>query len=55
VRGFLNYYKTPLAQVLDALRPTDRLELFTDANAYPYYRAQIFAEALGLAPRNAAS
>ena len=50
VRGFLNYFKTPLAQVLDTLRPVDALELFTDANAYPYYRAQIFAESLGLSP-----
>lgn len=50
VRGFLNYFKTPLAQVLDVLRPADRLELFTDANGYPYYRAQILAEALGLSP-----
>lgn len=50
VRGFLNYFKTPLAQVLDTLRPVDALELFTDANNYPYYRAQIFAESLGLSP-----
>jgi hypothetical protein len=50
VRGFLNYFKTPLPQVLDALRPIDRLELFTDAHNYPYYRAQIFAEELGIPP-----
>jgi hypothetical protein len=50
VRGFLNYFKTPLSQVVDALRPADTLELFTDANAYPYYRAQILAEALGFSP-----
>jgi hypothetical protein len=50
VRGFLNYFKIPLAQVLDTLRPTDTLELFTDANAYPYYHAQILAESLGLSP-----
>jgi len=50
VRGFLNYFKTPLAQVLDTLRPVDALELFTDTNSYPYYRAQIFAESLGLSP-----
>ena len=50
VRGFLNYFKTPLAKVLDTLRPVDALELFTDANNYPYYRAQIFAESLGLSP-----
>ena len=50
VRSFLNYFKSPLAQVLDTLRPVDALELFTDANNYPYYRAQIFAESLGLSP-----
>ena len=50
VRGFLNYFKTPLAQVLDTLRPVDVLELFTDASNHPYYRAQIFAESLGLSP-----
>lgn len=50
VRGFLNYFKTPLAQVLDTLRPVDALELFTDANNHSYYRAQIFAESLGLSP-----
>jgi hypothetical protein len=50
VRGFLNYFKTPLAEVLDTLRPVDALELFSDAHNYPYYRAQIFAESLGLSP-----
>jgi hypothetical protein len=50
VRGFLNYFNSPLAQVLDTLRPVDNLALFTDANSYPYYRAQILAEALGLSP-----
>jgi hypothetical protein len=50
VRGFLNYFKTPLAQVLDTLRPVDTLELFTDPSDQPYYRAQIFAESLGLSP-----
>ena len=50
VRGFLEYFKIPLARVLDALRPTDALELFTDGNSYPYYRAQILAESLGLSP-----
>ena len=50
VRGFLGYFKTTLASVLDALRPVDQLELFTDANNLPYYRAQILAESLGLAP-----
>jgi len=50
VRGFLNYFKVPLAQVLDVLRPVDRLELFMDSTPSPYYRAQILAEALGLSP-----
>ena len=50
VRGFLNYFKTRLAQVLDTLRPADALELFGDASNYPYYSAQIFAESLGLSP-----
>ncbi|MGC2744308.1 MAG: Tc toxin subunit A, partial [Candidatus Angelobacter sp.] len=50
VRGFLNYFQAPLSQVLDTLRPVDNLELFTDANSLPYYRAQILAESLGLSP-----
>jgi peptidoglycan hydrolase-like protein with peptidoglycan-binding domain len=50
VRGFFNYFKTPLAKVMDAMRSAGNLELFTDAHAYPYYRAQIFAESLGLSP-----
>jgi len=50
VRGFLNYFQMPLAQVLEVLRPADTLELFTDAHNYPYYRAQIVSEALGLSP-----
>jgi hypothetical protein len=50
MRGFLNYFKSPLTQVLDTLRPVDNLELFTDGAARPYYRAQILAEALGLSP-----
>ena len=50
VRGFLGYFKTELSQVLDTLRPVDALELFTDANNFPYYRAQSFAECLGLSP-----
>src|SRR5262249_61099634 len=50
IRGFLNYFKVPLAQVLDVLRPVDRLELFMDSTPSPYYRAQILAEALGLSP-----
>lgn len=50
VRGFLNYFKQPLAGVLDVLRRADNLELFTDANNLPYYRAQICSESLGLSP-----
>jgi peptidoglycan hydrolase-like protein with peptidoglycan-binding domain len=50
VRGFLNYFKIPLGQVLDTFRPADRLELLTDTNNYPYYRASIFAENLDLSP-----
>jgi hypothetical protein len=50
VRGFLGYFKTTLASVLETLRPVDQLELFTDANNFPYYRAQILAESLGIAP-----
>jgi hypothetical protein len=50
VRGFLDYFKSSLADVLDTMRPVDRLELFTDADAHPYYRAQILAESLALTP-----
>ncbi len=50
MRGFLNYFGTPLSKVLDVLRPDHDLELFSDAHARPYYRAQIFAEALRLSP-----
>ena len=50
VRGFLGYFKTTLTQALDTLRPVSNLELFTDANHYAYYRAQVFAESLGLSP-----
>src|SRR5262249_20971060 len=50
VRGFLNYFKSPFSQVLDTIRPVDGLELFTDADAHPYYRAQILAESLSLSP-----
>jgi hypothetical protein len=47
VRGFLNYFKISLLRLVDIFRPADRLELLTDANNYPYYRASIFAENLG--------
>jgi Salmonella virulence plasmid 28.1kDa A protein len=50
VRGFLNYFKTTLAQVLDTLRPADTLELFTSNPPTPYYRAEILAESLGISP-----
>lgn len=50
VRGFLNYFNIPLAQMLETLRPDDALELYTDAGNRAYYRTQIFAEALGLSP-----
>ncbi|MDR3483154.1 MAG: neuraminidase-like domain-containing protein [Burkholderiaceae bacterium] len=50
VRGFLNYFNTPLPQVLDALRPVDALELFGPPSSPGWYRAQIFSEALGLSP-----
>ncbi len=48
VRGFLGYFKLSLAQVLDALRPADTLELFTNNPPTAYYRAGILAESLGL-------
>ena len=50
VRGFLNYFKEPLARVLQVLRTADALELFTDAKNLPYYLAQILSESLGLSP-----
>lgn len=50
VRGFLGYFKTSLAQVLDALRPADKLELFAGSPPAPYSRAQILAESLRISP-----
>jgi peptidoglycan hydrolase-like protein with peptidoglycan-binding domain len=50
VRRFLGYFKTPLWKLLDVFKAADPLELFTDANAYPYYRAGILAEYLGISP-----
>ncbi len=52
VRGFLNYFKLPLWQILDAFRQADSLELLTDTTVPPptYYRAAIFLEALGFSP-----
>lgn len=50
VRGFLNYFNAPLAQVLRVLRPANSLELFSDGKNFPYYHAQILSESLGLSP-----
>jgi peptidoglycan hydrolase-like protein with peptidoglycan-binding domain len=50
VRGFLNFFKLSLWQVLDLWRPVDALELLTDASHYPYYRSAIFIESLGFSP-----
>jgi hypothetical protein len=52
IRGFLAYFNSrfPWAQVLDTFRPADNLDLFTDAKAFPYYRAQILAESFGISP-----
>jgi peptidoglycan hydrolase-like protein with peptidoglycan-binding domain len=47
VRRFCGYFETPLWQVLETFRPSD--DLFAPAsNPAAYYRAQIFAEYLGL-------
>jgi peptidoglycan hydrolase-like protein with peptidoglycan-binding domain len=51
VRRFCEYFEMPLWQVLESFRPSD--ELFAPepaANPAAYYRAQIFAEYLGLSP-----
>ena len=50
VRGFLGYFKVPLARLLDAFRQADMLELFAAPPVTPYFRAQILAEALSIAP-----
>lgn len=50
VRHFLGYFKTPLWKLLEVFKAADPLELFTDANAYPFYRAGILAEYLGISP-----
>jgi hypothetical protein len=54
VRGFLNFFKLPLWQILELWRPADSLELLTDANKYLYYRAAIFTEYLGFSPAESA-
>jgi hypothetical protein len=47
VRRFCEYFEAPLWRVLDVFRPSD--DLFAPAvNPAPYYRAQVFAEYLGL-------
>ena len=47
VRRFCEYFETPLWQVLETFRPSD--DVFAPAaNPAAYYRAQIFAEYLGL-------
>ena len=49
VRRFCDYFETPLWQVLEVFRPSD--DLFAPAvDPAAYYRAQIFAEYLGLSP-----
>lgn len=46
VRQFADHFETPLADVLEAFRPSE--ELFDPAQ--PFDRAAIFAESLGLSP-----
>jgi hypothetical protein len=49
VRAFLGYFEVPLHRLLETFRATD--ELFAPQNpTAPFYRAQVFAESLGLAP-----
>jgi peptidoglycan hydrolase-like protein with peptidoglycan-binding domain len=49
VRRFLEYFDVKLWQVLDVFRPSD--DLFAPAaDAKAYYRANVFAEFLGLSP-----
>jgi hypothetical protein len=50
VRGFLNYFKIPLASLLDTFRQANTLELFAGPPATPYFRSQILAESLAIAP-----
>ena len=52
VRGFYAYFTISLVRVLEAMKPTPQLELFTDAQNYPYYRYSIFLEQLGLYPND---
>ena len=55
VRRFLGYFRTSLCSLLEAFKATDPLELFSDSastsnTTYPYYRAEILAEYLGISP-----
>lgn len=48
-RRFFGHFDAPLSQVLETFRPTD--ELFAPAeNPEAYYRADVFAEQLGICP-----
>jgi hypothetical protein len=49
VRRFFDHFDVPLADVLEALRPSDDLFAPT-TNPKAYYRNDIFIEALGLSP-----
>jgi GH18 family chitinase len=50
VRAFLGYFQQPLSRILEVFRPADALELFSDSNHYPYYRAAMLAELLDISP-----
>jgi hypothetical protein len=50
VRGFMSYFKVPLARLLEAFRQADTLELFAGPPATPYFGAQILAETLAISP-----
>jgi hypothetical protein len=50
VRGFLGYFKVPLARLLEAFSQAGTLGLFAGPPATPYFRAHILAEQLALAP-----
>ncbi|SMQ78430.1 Putative peptidoglycan binding domain-containing protein [Bacillus sp. OV166] len=50
VRSFCEYFETPLWMVLDSFRPSESL-FAPESNPETYYRAQIFAEYLGLSSK----
>lgn len=50
VRGFLDYFKIPLSNLLDMFRQANVLGLFAGPPATPYFRAQILAESLSITP-----